>query len=61
MFKEIGQSNYFTLRDGVRLHYLEAGSGKPLVMIHGWSQSAAEFKKNIAELSKILSGYCSGS
>lgn len=52
MFKEIGQSNYFTLRDGVRLHYLEAGSGKPLVMIHGWSQSAAEFKKNIAELSK---------
>ena len=45
MFKEIGQSNYFTLRDGVRLHYLEAGSGKPLVMIHGWSQSAAMFKK----------------
>lgn len=48
----LGQSKYFTVNDGVRLHYFEAGSGKPLVMIHGWSQSAAEFKKNISELSQ---------
>jgi len=30
---------------------LEAGSGKPLVLIHGWSQCAEEFKHLIAELS----------
>ncbi len=29
------QSKHFTTSDGVRLHYLEAGSGKPLVLIHG--------------------------
>jgi len=34
-----------TTSDGVRLHYLEGGSGQPLVMIPGWSQTAAEFHK----------------
>ena len=48
------QSKHFTTADGVRLHYLEGGSGKPLVLIHGWSQCAEEFKHQIAELS---SGY----
>ena len=46
-----GQSKHFTTADGVRLHYLEAGSGKPLVLIHGWSQCAEEFKHQIAGLS----------
>ncbi len=41
----------FTTSDGVRLHYIEAGSGKPLVMIPGWSQTAAQFKHQIAGLS----------
>lgn len=41
----------FTTNDGVQLHYVEAGSGRPLVMIPGWSQSAAEFKYQIAGLS----------
>jgi len=45
------QSKHFTTNDGVRLHYLEAGSGKPLVLIHGWSQCAEEFKHQIAGLS----------
>lgn len=46
------RSKYFTTGDGVRLHYLEAGSGKPLVLIHGWSQCAEEFKHQITGLSK---------
>jgi len=47
-----GQSEgTFTTSDGVRLHYIEAGSGKPLVLIPGWSQSAAQFKYQIAGLS----------
>jgi len=41
----------FTTNDGVQLHYLEAGSGRPLVMIPGWSQSAAEFKFQLSGLS----------
>ena len=41
----------FTISDGVRLHYVEAGSGKPLVMIPGWSQTAAQFKHLIEGLS----------
>ena len=45
------QSKHFTTADGVRLHYLEGGSGKPLVLIHGWSQCAEEFRHQIAELS----------
>src|SRR5262245_10850326 len=46
-FKE----GWFTTNDGVKLHYLEAGSGNPLVMIPGWSQSAIEFKYQLAGLS----------
>lgn len=45
-------SKYFTVSDGTKLHYLEAGSGKPLVMIHGWAQSSEAFKYNIPELAK---------
>lgn len=37
--------------DGVTLRYLEAGSGAPLLMIPGWSQTAEQFKHQIAGLS----------
>lgn len=41
----------FTTSDGVRLSYIEAGSGKTLVMIPGWSQTAAQFKHQLSGLS----------
>ena len=41
---------YVTTNDGVRLAYQEAGQGKPLVMIPGWSQSAALFKHQLEGL-----------
>jgi non-heme chloroperoxidase len=41
-----------TTDDGTELHYLEAGSGKPLVLIPGWSQSAAMFKHQLRGLSQ---------
>jgi pimeloyl-ACP methyl ester carboxylesterase len=50
MAENIGQAGHVTTSDGVRLHYLEAGSGKPVVMIPGWSQTAAQFKYQIARL-----------
>ena len=42
---------YFTANDGARIHYIEAGTGKPLVLIPGWSQTAAQFKHQIQGLS----------
>jgi non-heme chloroperoxidase len=46
-----GVSKYFKTSDGVKLHYIEAGSGPPLVMIPGWSQTAEQFKYQIKGLS----------
>ena len=42
---------HVTTNDGVRLHYVESGSGAPLVMIPGWSQTAAQFEAQIEGLS----------
>ena len=42
---------HLTTNDGVRLHYVERGSGAPLVMIPGWSQTAAQFEHQTAGLS----------
>jgi len=46
-----GKVGHVTTSDGVSLHYLEAGSGKPLLMIPGWSQTAEQFKHQVAGLS----------
>jgi non-heme chloroperoxidase len=46
-----GESKYVTTNDGVRLHYLEAGQGQPLVMVPGWSQTAEQFRYQIDGLS----------
>jgi non-heme chloroperoxidase len=37
--------------DGVQLSYLRRGSGRPVVLVHGWSQCAEEFKHQIEPLS----------
>jgi pimeloyl-ACP methyl ester carboxylesterase len=42
---------YVTTRDGLRLHYIARGSGKPLVLIPGWSQTAAMFREQLSGLS----------
>ena len=33
----------FVTSDGVQLSYIRQGSGRPIVLIHGWSQCAEEF------------------
>jgi pimeloyl-ACP methyl ester carboxylesterase len=38
--------------DGVRIHYVDAGRGEPLVLLPGFSQSAAEFSKQVEDLSR---------
>ena len=44
--------NRFTTRDGVALHYLEFCSGRTIVMIPGWSQSAVLFREQLLPMSK---------
>ncbi len=46
------QINSFTTQDNVRLSYWEAGSGKPLVFIPGWSANGAEYINVLYLLSK---------
>lgn len=43
---------HIELPGGASLNVIEAGSGQPLIMIPGWSQSAAEYGRNIDELAK---------
>ncbi len=40
----------FTLPDGRRLAFVSRGSGRPLVLIHGWSMSAAVFSEILESL-----------
>ncbi|MFM1987255.1 MAG: hypothetical protein RJA99_212 [Pseudomonadota bacterium] len=40
-----------TTSDGVRLNVLEAGRGRALVMVPGWSQTAAQFRQQLDGLS----------
>ena len=46
------KSGFFKTSDGVRIHYLEAGSGRPLVFIPGWTMPAWIWQKQIDEFSK---------
>jgi microsomal epoxide hydrolase len=46
------KSDSFKTSDGVKIHYLEAGSGKPIVLIPGWTMPAWIWEKQIGELSK---------
>lgn len=44
---------YVTTSDGVKLFYEEKGSGRPLVLIHGWSCSGRFFTRNTDALSEV--------
>jgi non-heme chloroperoxidase len=44
-------AGHVTTNDGVNLHYLEAGSGKTILMIPGWSQTAEQFRHQLDGLS----------
>lgn len=45
-------SRYFLSSDGVRLHYLEAGSGRTLVFVPGWTMPAVIWQPQIAHFSQ---------
>ena len=46
------QDRYFTSSDGVRLHYAEAGRGRTIVFVPGWTMPAWIFDQQLADLSR---------
>jgi non-heme chloroperoxidase len=48
----VPKSGFFKTSDGVSIHYLEAGSGRPIVFIPGWTIPAWIWQKQIDEFSK---------
>src|ERR1700733_8670553 len=42
---------------GARMHYLHAGSGRPMFLIHGLVGSSANWRKNILPLARHASVY----
>jgi pimeloyl-ACP methyl ester carboxylesterase len=43
----------FTTLDGARIHYVNYGKGKEaLILIHGWTMNADNWRDNVAELAK---------
>ena len=48
----VKHNHYFTVSDDVALNYLDFGSGRSIVMIPGWSQTAEMFREQLLPLSK---------
>jgi len=46
------KSGFIKTSDGIRIHYLEAGSGKPIVFIPGWTMPAWIWQSQIDAFSK---------
>ena len=43
---------YVQIGDDVTLHYVEAGEGKPLIIIPSWSLTGATYKYQLSALSR---------
>jgi non-heme chloroperoxidase len=49
---QVTRSGFFKTSDGIRIHYLEAGGGRPIVFIPGWTMPAWIWQKQIDAFSK---------
>jgi len=49
---QTAKSEFFKTSDGIRIHYVEAGSGRAIVFIPGWTMPAWIWQKQIDEFSK---------
>jgi non-heme chloroperoxidase len=48
----MARSRFFKTSDAIRIHYIEVGSGQPIVFIPGWTMPAWIWQKQIDEFSK---------
>ena len=53
-----GVIHHFETVNGVRIHYAEAGSGEPLVMLHGWPQHWWSWRHMIGPLAEHYRVIC---
>ncbi len=49
-----GFTNQYAVVNGVRLHYVEGGSGKPLICLPGWPQTWYSYRPIAMELAKTF-------
>ena len=49
---QTARSGFVKTSDGISIHYLDAGSGRPIVFIPGWTMPAWIWQKQIDEFSK---------
>ena len=49
---QTAKSEFFKTSDGIQIHYIEAGSGRAIVFIPGWTMPAWIWQKQIDEFSK---------
>ena len=49
--RDVASSGWFVTSDSVRLHYLEAGRGRPIVFVPGWTMPADIWEPQIRALS----------
>jgi non-heme chloroperoxidase len=52
LLAQSAKSDFFKTSDGVRIHYVEAGGGRAIVFIPGWTMPAWIWQKQIDEFSK---------
>jgi non-heme chloroperoxidase len=52
VFAQAPKSEFFKTSDGIRIHYVESGAGRPIVFIPGWTMPAWIWQKQIDEFSK---------
>ncbi len=45
-----GAESRFASVNGTRLHYVVAGSGPPVILLHGWPQTSFAWRETVARL-----------
>jgi pimeloyl-ACP methyl ester carboxylesterase len=52
-FRDTAIKSRFAKVNGIRLHYLVAGQGEPVLLLHGYAQNSHMWRPLIAELAKM--------
>ena len=50
-----GASSHFASVNGIRMHYLAAGSGPPMILLHGWPETSFSWHRVIPRLAEQFS------
>lgn len=55
--EQSGHTSAYADVEGMRIHYVHAGSGRPLVLIHGLTGSTANWRNNMAACASVAKVY----